>query len=123
MSIRDKELQWYKKKYRKLDKPIYCSKFYQPNESWPKTSVWWPQIPINAIQGNLNSDIHLLCQVSPNSDDFFHLKVPAKFLKEHLEKFHNLKNHITLYLSTDPKKLFIEERGSGSLNFKMFLVE
>lgn len=120
MSIRNKALQWYEKKYGRIDIPIYTSKFYQPEESWPKTSVWWPQIPINVI--NKNSFINILCEVAPNSNQFYHLKVPTKFFREHLNKFHSIKGKIDLYLSTDPKRLFVEERGKGNLDFKSFLV-
>lgn len=122
MSIRNKALKWYENKYGRMDIPIYTSKFYQPDESWPKKSVWWPQIPINAIEKSTFSHINILCQIAPNMNDFHHLKVPTKFLRKHIEKFHTLKGKITLYLSTDPEKLFVKERGEGNLDFKSFLI-
>lgn len=120
MSIRNEALQWYKTKYGRIDIPIYTSKYYQAQESWPKRKVWWPQIPLKAISDNAGY-VHILCQVAPGKSDFHHLKVPTKFLKEHLKQFHSLKEKISLYLSADPQKLFIEERGEGSLNFKISL--
>src|SRR5215207_9286422 len=97
MSVRSKALQWYKAKYSKVEEGIYTSKYYRSEESWPKENVWWPQIPIKAI--DLFNYVHLLCQVAPNQNEFYHLKVPTKFLKEHFEKFHKLKDIISLYLS------------------------
>lgn len=121
MSLRSKALQWYKSKYGSDDIPIYTSKFYQPYESWPKTNVWWPQIPIKAIDLNQSGYINILCQVKPNKYEFHFLKVPTKFLIDHLNEFHTLNGKISLYLSADPKRLFIEERGKGNLNFGNFL--
>ena len=113
----------YEAKYGRLDKPTYTSKYYQPEESWPKENVWWPQIPIKAIDSKKTGYINILCQVAPNKNDFHHLKVPTKFFNEHLKKFHRLNDKIVdLYLSADPTRLFIEERGDGSLNFRIFLV-
>jgi len=122
MSIRNKALQWYESKYGRRDTPIYTSKYYQPEESWPKKNVWWPQIPVKAIKNKDTHYIHLLCQVAPNKNNFHHLKVPTKFLIEHLKKFHTLGEQISLYLSADPETLFLEERGEGTLNFSVFLV-
>ena len=120
MSIRKIALQWYQSKYGRIDKPIHTSKYFRPDESWPKKSVWWPQVPINTI--DKFSYINILCQIAPSKNDFYHLRVPAKFLKEHLKKFHTLKEKISLYFSTDPKELFIELRGEGRLDFSKFLV-
>ena len=120
MSIRNEALKWYKLKYKKLDLPIYTSKWFRPEESWPKKSVWWPQIPIKALEGN--SDINVLCQVAPNKNDFHHLRIPTKFFKQHLESFHLLKGIISLYLLTDPKKFLVEVRGKDNINFISFLI-
>lgn len=124
MSIRNKALHWYEAKYGRLDRPIYTSKFYNKDESWPNRAVWWPQIPVKEIDTNKSQYIHILCQVAPNKNDFHHFKVPTKFLYDNLKKFHTLKGKIiSLYLSTDPMRLFIEERGEGALNFGIFIVK
>ena len=122
MSIRNQALQWYNKKLGKIVGPTYTSKFYLPEESWPKKSVWWFQIPINVVEKKQSGHVNLLCQVSPNENHFHYLKVPTKFFQEHLEKFHLVDDKISIYLSTDPKRLFVEERGEGSLGFQKFLV-
>ena len=123
MSIRKKANEWFRKKYGLGKEPIYSSKFYQPEESWPKKSVWWPKIPLNEIQEIRHSHINLLCEVSPNSDDFHYLKVPTKYLNENLENFHTIGNLIDLYLSTEPKTFLIEIRGKGNLDFSQFLIK
>jgi hypothetical protein len=46
----------------------------------------------------------MLCQVMPNENDFYYLKVPARFLYEHLDKFHFVGDKISLYFSTHPKR-------------------
>ncbi|MDZ4809818.1 MAG: hypothetical protein SGI96_16375 [Bacteroidota bacterium] len=122
MSIRNKALKWFAAKHGKVDSPIYTSKFFLPDESWPKKSVWFPQIPVKVINSNLSGYINIFCEVAPDKNDFHYLRVPAKFLHSHLEKFGKLNGKIALYLSTDTKWLFIEERGEGNLNFKNFLV-
>ena len=120
MSIRNQALNWYQKKYGQVDTPIYTSKFYKPFESWPKANVWWPQVPVSAIEEN--TFIHILCETTPGSNDFYHLKIPTQFLRENLIKFHTIGEKIVdFYFSTDPNKLFSEERGEGSLDFRKFL--
>jgi hypothetical protein len=122
MSIRNKALLWYKAKYGRLDILIYTSKFYQPEESWPKKRVWWPKIPIKAIEPPNAGYINILCQVAHNEFDFYHLKVPIKFFTEHSEKFHHLNDIISLYLSAEENTMFFELRGTGELKFAKFLI-
>ena len=122
MSIRNKALKWYKAKYGHLDAPIYTSKYYQPEESWPKKNVWWPKIPIKVIENSDLQYLNILCQIALNINDFHHLRVPTKFLIEHLKGFHTIGEQISLYLSADPETLFKEERGEAGLNFSIFIV-
>jgi len=120
MSIRRKANEWFQRKYGKVTEPVYTSKYYLPEESWPKKSVWWLHIPLSVI--DRVSYINILCEKLPNSEDFYYLKVPSKFLLTHQEKFHYVNNKISLYLSTESKSLFIELRGKGNLDFSKFLV-
>jgi hypothetical protein len=122
MSIRTLARLWYETKYGKAIDSTYSSKYYLPEESWPKKSVWWFQIPINVTEKNQSDHINLLCQVSPNENNFHYLKVPTKFFRENLAKFHFVDDKISIYLSTDTKRLFVEERGEGNLDFQIFLV-
>lgn len=122
MSIRSDALRWFFTTFGDTKNKIYTSKYYTPEESWPKTQVWWLQISFNSIDRSLFDYVNIVCQVAPNKNNFHYLKVPTKFLQEHLGKFHRLEGKISLYLSADPKRLFIEERGKGSLDFSIFLV-
>lgn len=122
MSIRNQAIQWCQKRYGKIQGPIYTSKFYLPEESWPKVSVWWPQVPIIVVEENLSGYINILCEAAPNEISYYYLKVPSKFLKQHLDKFHLVGDIISLYLSTDPRNKFVELRGRGALDFSQFIV-
>lgn len=122
MSIRSDALQWFKKKYKTYEGKIYTSKYYLPEESWPKTHVWWIQIPLKSLNTLNGNYINLLCQTNPDSNEYHYLKVPVKFLVDHLDKFDIVQDKmIHLYLSADPDKLFVEERGTGGLDFSKFL--
>ena len=122
MSIRNQAIFWFEKNFGKSKGLIYTSKYYKPEESWPKKSVWWFQIPISTIEENSMGQINLICQLAPDENSFHYLKVPVHFLLDHLDKFHIVEDKISIYLSTDPKKLFAEERGTGNLDFSSFLV-
>lgn len=120
MSIRRKANEWFQRKYGKVTEPVYTSKYYLPEESWPKKSVWWLHIPLSVI--DRVSYINILCEKLPNSKDFYYLKVPSKFLLTHQEKFHYVNNKISLYLSTEPESFLVEIRGKGNLDFSKFLI-
>lgn len=116
--------KWFLSKYKEDLNKTYTSKFYTPEQSWPKTNVWWLQIPVTAIDEKSYTHVNLLCQVQPNNEnDFHYLKVQASFLNTHIKKFHRLNDKISLYLSAEPSKLFVEERGEGKLDFSQFLVK
>lgn len=120
MSIRQSALPWLKSKNVSPREAIYTSKFYRPEESWPKKEVWWFVIPIKQIENN--SVVHLVCQKSPDSNQFYYLRVPTTFLREYLGKFDKVDDKIHIYLSADALNLFVEIRGKGRLKFGQFLV-
>jgi hypothetical protein len=122
MSIRADALRWFSSNYGDTKNKIYTSKYYTPEESWPKTHVWWVQISMNAIDSSLFHDVNIICQIAPNKNVFHYLKVPTKYFHEHLKKFHLTGGNISLYLSAASDTLFIEERGEGRLNFSKFLI-
>jgi len=122
MGVRNQAIMWLQKNFGRPTGPIYTSKYYKPEESWPKKSVWWFQIPISSVEENSNTNINLVCQTAPDANTFHYLKVPSRFFIEHLSKFHIAEEKISIYLSTDPQKIFIEERGIGSLDFSRYLV-
>lgn len=78
---------------------------------------------MTAIDRSLFDYVNLVCQVKPNKNDFHYLKVPTKYLHEHLEKFHRIDGNKSLYLSASHNTLFVEERGMGRLKFGRFLIQ
>lgn len=122
MSIRSNAILRYEEKYGKMDKPIYTSKYYTSEESWPKIPVWWFQIPPKALDASKNRFVNLICEAAPGKNEFHYLKVPTKYLLEHIEKFHRIGEIVSLYLSAESKNMFNEVRGKGNFNFETFLV-
>ncbi len=122
MSIRSEALRWLSLNFGNVIGRICTSKYYLPEESWPKTRVWWLQIPPGVIEFNSKGHIHLVCQVAPGESDFYYLKVPIEYLYDNLEKFHRIGDKVDLYLSANPDTLFVEERGTGELDFIQFLI-
>ena len=122
MSIRFDAFQWLDSNFRKIDGSVYTSKYYLPEESWPKKHVWWLKIPLRVINKNENKFINLLCQVEPNKKEFYYLKVPTDYFEEHLKNFHIVNDIASLYLSADLNNLFVEIRGKGNTAFAQFLV-
>src|SRR4051794_27988643 len=114
--------QWFLSNYKQDANKLYTSKYYTPQESWPKTHVWWLQIPPSAFTDKEYTHVNLLCQKQPGFHDYHYLKVPTTFLNENIEKFDKIGEKISLYLSANPASLFIEERGQGRLDFSSFLV-
>jgi hypothetical protein len=120
MSIRQSALPWLKSKNVSANEAIYTSKFYKPEESWPKKSVWWFVIP---LKQTVNTKvIHLICQIAPDSNGFYYLRVPTTFFNDHLANFDKVHDSLHIYLSTDPIELFVELRGKGRLKFGQFLI-
>ncbi len=122
MSIRADALKWLDSKYGEMKGPIYTSKFYLAEQSWSKNSVWWIQIPLDVITSSQHSTIKLVCQTDPSKNLFHYINIPRKFLQENLHQFHQVGKIASLYLSTNPKRLFREERGTGQISFAEFVI-
>jgi hypothetical protein len=120
MSIRSEALNWFTNKIGSIPDNIYASKFYLSVESWPKTEVWWFQIPLRSLE-NPRSHIHLLCQSKSGSQGFYYIKVPVKFILDNLANFDKVEEKVSIYLSANPNHLFVEERGEGRIPFGSFL--
>lgn len=123
MSTRSEALQWLKSQYGAVDGPVCTSKFYEAEESWTKSRVWWLQVPVRYIEEDSTDDIHLLCRAPLNGQAYHYLKVPAAYFREHRSKlgFTN-ESLINLHLSAEPGNMFEDERGKGKLSFRSFLV-
>lgn len=122
MSIGPSARKWFLLKYGSTPYKTYTSRYYSPEISWPKTKVWWLQIPIKSIDAAQYEYVNILCQVTPLENKYHYLKVPVKFLNDNFDKFHQSFGKISLYLSANPDTLFIEERGKGRLDFSGFLM-
>lgn len=123
MSIRRNALDWFTAKYGETSDKTFTSKYFLSHESWPKKEVWWPKISMESIDTLKYDFVNILCQVAPLENEYHFLKVPVTFLVENLDKFHLSFGKISLYLSTNPRTLFIEERGEGRLDFSQFLMD
>lgn len=123
MSVGPAARSWFVSKYGKSENKVYASKYYLPEESWPKKHVWWVQIPPHAIDPSLHDYVNILCQVAPGADDFHYLKVPVAFILKHREKFHRIGENIDFYLSAEQHNLFEEIRGIGKLDFSPFITQ
>jgi len=96
-TIRKKALEWAKTKFGKLSGPAYCSKYYEPDESFTGTDAWWIRVPIKSIARNTH--VCFLLEKHPHSDNFYCLNVPTSYLKENGLGLAKLGNHINLFLS------------------------
>jgi hypothetical protein len=123
MSIGPEARIWFISNYGKSEDKVYASKYYLPEESWPKKQVWWIQIPPYAIDPSLHKYVNILCQVAPDTNHFHYLKVPVAFIHEHQDQFHRIGENIDFYLSAEEQNLFEEIRGTGKLDFSAFLVQ
>ncbi len=123
MSIGPDARRWFLSKYGNTKNKTYTSKYFLPEESRPKKHVWWPKIPITAIDSNNFTHVNLICQVAPGGKDFHYLKVPVEYFHEHLDKFDRVNDILHLYLSAEADSLFIEIRGTGKLDFSQFVLK
>lgn len=122
MSIGPSARKWFLTNYGKGKVKVYSSKYYLPEESWPKKHVWWIQIPPCSIDPALYQYVNMLCQVKPSEKNFHYLKVPVTFILEHQKKFHRIGDMIDFYFSAEETTLFKELRGTTELDFSSFVV-
>jgi hypothetical protein len=123
MAIGSTARKWFASKYGETNNKTYTSKYYLPEESWPRVAVWWMKIPSHALDSSKYDFVNILCQVDPLSKEFYYLKIPVSFINEHKEQFHKIGGEIDLYLSAEQQNLFTEIRGQGKLDFSKFLIE
>ena len=122
-TIKTKAVDWLASKHSVRSKSVYASKFYVPERSWTGQSAWWLEIPQTAIEMPKSDEIHLVCEVAPDVDDFHYLKVPVEFFRKKLSNF-DIRNNgkISLFLSAEPSDIFVDRRGRGKISFSDFLV-
>ena len=123
MSIRPDALRWLSSRYDVSGGAVYASKFFKPEKSWTKRSAWWLEIPMRRIQASNPADIHLLCQVAPDTEAFYYLRVPAAYFREQLPRLSVVgSNKVSLFLSAEPESMFVDQRGNGKVHFGRYLV-
>lgn len=118
-NIRPCALQWFRDNIGETQGiPIACSKYYRKEESWPKREVWFLQPSKRKVErAELHGDdVHFLCQTSPTSESFHHLRVPANFLIKNINKLVVKSSQnggiIQLYLLPDEDQMFHEIRAT-----------
>ena len=119
---RQRGMEYLKKTLLEQISPcIAVSKLYTPEESWTKDYAWWFDLPLDRIDTYLDRDYYLLCE---NKDEGFHiLRIPNRFLKDNIDEFTiQDESVIRLHLGAAEDILFIDQRGSGKVDFSSFLV-
>lgn len=120
MSIRQEALRWFSSNYPIVDEAIYCSKYYKPTESWNRQALWWFEIPLKAIEIDSEANLHLICEMAPGKNEFHYLSIPKKYVSDNLDKLYVRKELVSIYISAEPEKMFVEQRGTGEVRFEKF---
>ena len=126
MTIRKSALRWLATHHRVRDADIFTSRFYPAAESWTGRDAWWLNIPVHRVEAPGERDFHLLCEApdeAPNAPSFHYLRVPASFLRAHLDGLDRPGDArtVSLFLSAEPDSRFHDERGPARLDFTPFL--
>ena len=124
MSTRRDALTWLQKNRSITSGHIFTSKYYTAEHAWPKQDSWWFEIPLQRLEENARADFHLLCQKTPDSTEFYHLKVPADYFLNHLDELTIQKSgKLSLFPAADALTRFKDLRGRGRVKFSSFLVK
>ena len=123
MTIRKAALRWLSLTHRVRDGDIFTSRYYPAAESWTGRDAWWVQIPMHRVEAPGERFIHVVCESPQAAGAFHYLRVPAHFLRTHLDVLDRPGDGsvISLFLSAEPDTRFRDERGAG-LGFGEFLV-
>jgi len=125
MNSRRSGLEWLRKRGRTSGERVVVSKYYTPDEAWPRTPVWWFEFPASHAITDRFGFLNLLCEVAVSSSDYHHLRVPmGLFLacKHHLGS-RDAGNRFSLYLSAEESRLFRELRGEGQIELGVFKLD
>lgn len=119
--IRQRAEKWLKREEKSINKSFRASKFYGPEKKGWK-NVWWFEFEEKFVENSNEKFLHLLCQTDPNSDNFYHLKIPFEFLKSNKSHlgYRDKERRYSLILSAESKDIFRELRGNGKIDFAKF---
>lgn len=128
MNIRDKALPWFIHNCIYTDELVKTSKYYIESESWTKSDVWWFEFNVSDVIANLNGYTNLVCEKVPNDgNSFHHLRVPNRFFSENKELLFRREKKgsdvFSIYLSALDDSLFVEQKGSGKVDFSKCVQE
>lgn len=123
MSLRAVALRWLATTHGVRDADIFTSRFYPAAESWTERDAWWVQIPVARINALGDGAVHLVFEAASGGKAFHYLRVPAAFLREHLDTLDRGEDGrvVSLFLSADPGNRFADERGVGRVSFARFV--
>jgi len=123
MTIRSVALRWLSTHHRVRDGDIFASRYYPAAQSWTGHDAWWIQVPVHRIEALGAGVVHLLCETAPGAAAFHYLRVPAAFLRAHLDDVDRPGDGrmVSLFLSAEPASRFTDERGPGRLDFAPFV--
>jgi len=121
MRIRPFAVAWLEKTFNIQSRATYTSKYYVPEHSWTGRDAWWVEIPEAILEIPSSPNVHLVLQAAPDAEQFHYLQVPASFLQRHLPKLTLRNGKVSLFLSAEPSKRFVDQRGTGKVSFRTFL--
>jgi hypothetical protein len=100
------------------------SKYYISSESWTKAPAWAFEIPLTAIQGSEPQTIRLRYETGARTRKYRELRVPSAYLQANLSRLFVREDHgtVSLFLSAEPNRLFVEQRGKHGVQFAQFAV-
>ena len=125
-NIRPVGIRWFRRYVSDPHSPddghIKVSKYYPPEESWTSSEVWWFDIPVEKFSKPSPDHIHLLCQKSVSSPEYFHLRVPNSVLLDAVNK-HSVEvtpqSVVRLHLSARSADTFVDIRAKGPLRLDL----
>ena len=122
MTVRAEASEWLHRRLGPVAGPMYASRYYPPAESWTGSAAWWHEVPEAAWGGVDDGFVYLLCQKPWDERDFFCLKVPSRYFKDHAKDLSESETGFRLHLSADGSTRFRDERGEGKVPFAQFLI-
>lgn len=120
MIVRRRAERWAEAHNISIEGSLRASKYYPPEESRSKRAAWWVEVPLAKLDSVTIFEV--FCETGVEVDNFYHLAIPATYLKANKEKFHLTNNKISLWLSAEERDLFKDThpRG-GNVDFGQFL--
>lgn len=123
MSVRPDALAWLARYVGPVEGAVVTSRYYGAEESWTGTDAWWHEVPSLESLGTGDGYVYLLWQKPGSAGDFYCLRVPLSFLREHRHGLKDAPRGYRLHLSAESANRFQDERGPGKVRFARFLVD